>query len=373
MTSDEGDGKDPDPPAPEPVPPTVELEPTRLDEPPLETMPVVAVPAVASTDDLREAVGVGRLDEKAARKAEKEAAKAAGRERVRLQKEAKARARAEADSSKRELDDDDRDDDELDDAAPKKRTKTLLVVALALALGGVIATFVLLGRSNSDRFLLTCGPKHAVAQQGRTFPPWGERGLSGAQWKAIPIPPGAECESRETEDVHELAGWYLEMLQDQALLKLTGREVTEVDEAERELQQALMLAQDPEFRDQRHELERLLGDVDYWRAKARVEAASKDLEAAAKQFEAAADRRPRNQTDAAAWAKFLHDTAADVLAGPGGVRRDTVGQTDVAKPDKPDVPTGVALPVEEPAQDAPDAGVAAPPIDAGLPQGGVLL
>ena len=37
-----------------------------------------------------------------------------------------------------------------------------------------------------------------------------------------------------------------------------------------------------------------------------------------------------------------------------------------------DLPTGVALPVEEPAAPV-DAGVSAPVIDAGLPQGGVLL
>ncbi|MCB9572952.1 MAG: hypothetical protein H6709_12775 [Kofleriaceae bacterium] len=268
----------------------------------------------------------------------------------------------------------DRDDDDGDggDGAPKKRGKLVLVVAGALIAGLLIASMVLLGRSNAGRYFLRCGADHISAERGRSFPPWGSRPLGGPQWKAIKIPPDAECQSRETADLAELEGWYLDALVAQAQAKLTAKEVTAVDQAQQELEQALLLARDPERRDQRKEVDRLLGDVEYWRGRARVRAAIDTLEEAGARYDAAADKRPRHASDAAAWAGWVRHVARELAAGPGGTVAEPATGDGGAAPPHPEVPTGVALPVEEPstapAEPAPDAGV--PP---SLPRGGVLL
>ncbi len=271
----------------------------------------------------------------------------------------------------RDDDADERDDErDEDDASPKKRGKLVLLLAAVFVLGLGIAALVFLGQSNADRYFQRCHPDKITAERGRSFPPWGSERLGGPTWKPIAIPPGAECVSRETSSPAELAGWYLEALVEQAQAKLTAKEVTAVDQAQVELEQALLLARDPERRDQRKEIDRLLGDVEYWRGQARVRAAIDTLDEAARRYDAATEKRPRHASDAAAWAAHVRRLARDLAAGPGGV----VAPLDApaGEPPRADVPVGTALPVEEPAPaPPPDAGVA--PIDAGLPQGGVLL
>jgi hypothetical protein len=228
---------------------------------------------------------------------------------------------------------------------------------------------VLLGQSNSSRYVFQCGEQTITAEQGRSFPPWGSERLGGAEWKPIEIPPGAECASRETDDRSQLEQWYLEALVEQAQAKLTAKEVTGVDRAQAELEQALLLSRAPERRDQRKEIDRLLGDVEYWRGAARVKAAIETLEEAAARYDAAAEKRPRHASDAAAWSGWLREVAAGLRAGPTGPRKGAaVEPVGVVEP-RPEAPTGVALPVEE----APDAAPITAPIDAGIPRGGVLL
>ena len=306
-------------------------DPDRPDEPDEGAIP--AAPETAGTDDLREAVGVSRLED--------------------------AELRPEPDP-----------EPDPDEEPAKPRGRWPLVAAVALLAGGFIATIVLLGRSNASRYRFHCGEARITAEQGRSFPPWGTARLGGAEWQPIDIPPGAECASRETDDRTELEQWYLEALVEQAQAKLTAKEVTAVDGAEAELEQALLLSRAPERRDQRKEIERLLGDVEYWRGAARVKAALETLEDAASRYEAAAEKRPRHASDAAAWAQWLREVAAGLRAGPAGAKRPS-GPVEPAEPARPSAPTGVALPVEEPAPV--DAAPITPPIDAGIPRGGVLL
>jgi hypothetical protein len=301
-------------------------------------------PATATEEDLRVAVG---LPAKITRKADKEPTP------------------APSPYVDRPADEDDEDEDR----PTKKRGKLGLVVAVALLIGGLITAMVFVGSANADRYYQKCHADKITAERGRSFPPWGSSRLGGPMWKPIAIPPGAECVSRETSDPTELTGWYLEALVEQAQAKLTAKEVTAVDQAQVELEQALLLARDPDRRDQRKEIDRLLGDVEYWRGKARVRAAVETLEEAGKRYDAAADKRPRHASDAAAWAAWVRRVAKDLAAGPGGVVAPLDAPEGVTKPD---VPAGVALPVEDPVPaEAPDAGV--PAADAGLPQGGVLL
>src|SRR5262249_12081465 len=135
-----------------------------------------------------------------------------------------------------------------------------------------------------------------------------------------------------------------------------------------QLEQALLLARAPERRDQRKEIERLIGDVHYWRAAARVRDATATLLDASKQFDGAAAERPRHQSDAAAWATYLRKLTDDLHAGPTGAAPTAAPVQPPAE--HPPAPTGVALPVEPPHEE-PSAKVA--PADAAVPSGGVLL
>lgn len=271
-----------------------------------------------------------------------------------------------------------RADVEDDEEPAKKKRKWPIAVALSGVLGATIATFVLLGSANEEHYYLRCSAKHITAEQGRSFPPWGSERLGGAAWKPIAIPPSAECTPRETDDPVALEAWYLEALVEQATAKLAGSSPGDIDVAEAELQQAMLLTRSPERRDQRKELERLLGDVTYWRAAAKVKAAAASLEEAAKRFDEAAGKRPRHASDAGAWATLARDTAAVLGAGPGGKGAPQVPPSGVplGVGVREPAPPGVALPVEVPFVGTPDAGVPEEQPDAPrstLPSGGVLL
>jgi hypothetical protein len=137
-----------------------------------------------------------------------------------------------------------------------------------------------------------------------------------------------------------------------------------------ELNQALLLARSPDRRDQRKDVERLLGDVDYWRASLRLRDASTVLQDAAKQFDSAAAQRPRHVSDAAAWSTFLRKVSDELHAGPNAAPTAQFPAAGSAAPVT--APVGVALPVE--AGSAAGSAEALPPApDAGVPSGGVLL
>jgi hypothetical protein len=260
-----------------------------------------------------------------------------------------------------------REGDDGDEPQPSGG-KTLIIVALSIIFGLTVATFALLGRANATRYLITCSSDKIVAEQGRIFPPWGSRPLAGDEWKPIVIPANAECKPRETDDQDELAKWYLAELVDQASTLLTAHEVTKVDIAAEQLNQALLLARTPERREQRKDIERLLGDVEYWRASAKLRDAATALADAAKQFDAAAQQRPRHVSDASAWASYIRKLVDELHVGPGGTA-PSITPTPTQS-ERPPSPPGAALPVEGGGSNEP------PPIqspDAGVPSGGVLL
>jgi hypothetical protein len=283
-------------------------------------------------------------------------------------------------------DDDDRDDTD-DPGTPKRSRRTMVVASLSIVVGLGTAALVFLGRANSQRYLISCDASRAIAEQGRSFPPWGSHPLHGPEWAPITLPANAECQVRETEDVGELGKWYLDLLVDRATTTLTARNLLDsvagtngqpaanpLDAVAAQLDQALLLARDPDRRDQRKEITRLQGDVEYWRAASRLRDASAVLLDAAKQFEAANQQHPRHATDAAAWATFLHHLADELHAGPNGapITASPAGPSGPPAAAASSVPVGTALPVEP---DTSSGGSAAPPAppDAGVPSGGVLL
>lgn len=265
------------------------------------------------------------------------------------------------------------DDDDDDDGGGRKSRKTLFVAAASIVLGGGIATLVLLGKLNSAHYYIACEEDQVVVEQGRSFPPWGASSLDGAEWKPLKIPPESACHPRETEDRAELAGWYLKMLTDFADTQLSAREITKVDDAEAALKQAQLVTRslrtDEDAKNARGDIDRLLGDVVYWRASARLKGASDALTDAAKQFDAAATARPQHFKDAAEWAKYTRTVIDQLRAGPGGVPAATF--PPVPPGERPTAPTGVALPIEPEGSGASEPPPLAP--DAGVPTGGVLL
>ena len=310
-------------------------------------IPALPRAAPATDDDLRDAVGV-RLSRK-----ERRARKKRDRE---LEEMAEAAEAAELDA----------DLDPAERAERRGKRRTMLVLGVSIAVGVIGVAFILLGRANADRLVFACYASEIRAEEGRGFPPWGTNAMGGPMWKPIPIPPNAECKERETESMTVLTTWYLEALVDQAERRLTGKDVTEIDQAAKQLEQALLLARHPDRRDQRRQIERLLGDVDYWRATARLRSAAESLGEAAKQFDDAATRPPAHARDASAWADIARRAAILLGAGPGGVPAPGAGSGAAPRPAPP---FGVALPVE--GADAAPAPVERP--DAGLPTGGVLL
>jgi hypothetical protein len=295
----------------------------------------------------------------------------------------------------------------------------MTIAAVSIFIGLLTLTLILLGRANSQRYLITCTSDQVRAERGRAFPPWGSQLMGGNAYKPIAVPANAECKPQETQDIAELDHWYLDVLVAQASATLTAPVVDApgkpLDVAEGQLNQALLLSRAPERRDERKEVERLLGDVQYWRASLRLRDASAALSDAAKQFEAAAARRPRHVSDAGSWAGFLKRVVDELHAGPTAVvatspvsptagpptadpTAATTGPTNAdptapnADPTSPNAgptapnagpnagptapntanastaPAGTALPVEPATPQSPET---AP--DAGLPSGGVLL
>jgi hypothetical protein len=264
------------------------------------------------------------------------------------------------------------DDDDLGDGRRRSR-KMIAVAVIALVVGLGVAALVFLGRANSAWFYISCEPDKIVAQQGRSFPPWGESALGGKQWAAIKIPPEAECIPLETESEDELSDQFRAMLVKRASVLLTAKEVTKTGEAKAFLEQALLLARSntDTARNAKAEIQRLLGDVAYWGASLKMRDASKALLEAAKDFDAAAQQRPRHVTDASAWAEYVRKVVGELESGPSGTSQ-TFPPTPPPTEPRTQAPPGVALPVEPGQGSASEAPQPTPP-DAGLPTGGVLL
>jgi hypothetical protein len=274
------------------------------------------------------------------------------------------------------------DDDDDPPRTPRSR-RAITVSAASVVVGLAIAALVIVGRMNSDHYLLACEAERAVPQQGRGFPPWGMRALDGEPWRPLKIAPETRCQPRETDDPQELERLYLSMILEQATALLTAREVTRLDEAEALLKQALLLTRPPAReteklatdRNERHkDIERLLGDVTYWRASAKLRDAATALGDAAKQFDSAAAQHPRHMSDAPAWASHVRKLAQQLTTGPAGATQ-APGPAPPGAPqaEHPSAPAGTALPVEPTAGSAGEPAPAAPTPDAGVPSGGVLL
>jgi hypothetical protein len=272
-------------------------------------------------------------------------------------------------------------DGDLDDDAPRSR-RTMLVIGATLFLGLGIAALVILGWINAGHYAISCGTKEVTAERGRAFPPWGMSRLDGAGWKPIPIPASFQCVGLETADPTELGDAYRRMLVERAEAMLTAKEVTQAEDAAGILEQALLHARtDSEpHKTARQAIQRMLGDVGYWRASDALRKAAQSLADAAKQFETAAGQRPRYVSDANAWAMHVRRIIEDLRAGPAGARAQASPSAPGgpgSAPERPLAPAGAALPVEPPAGAGSDAGSAEPPPPAApgaaVPGGGVLL
>lgn len=274
------------------------------------------------------------------------------------------------------------DDDGLPDEKRFSR-KTIVISALAIAGGIGISALVLLGRVNAERYKLNCTTTQAIAEQGRSFPPWGYRALPGAEWRPIALPASAQCKSQEVDSASQLEALFLDLLLERTSATLGAKNLLEapativdgkqqpgpLDLATLQLEQALLLSRSPERGDQRKNVERLQGDVLYWRASLRLRDATAAMNEASRQFDQAALARPMHVSDAGSWAQFLRRLTEELAAGPNGVPAGFPPPPTAVGPTG--APTGTALPVEPPPATGSDTPPPAP--DAGVPTGGVLL
>lgn len=258
------------------------------------------------------------------------------------------------------------------DETAVRRSRRPVILAAGATIGAIgIALAVVLGHFNAQRLAIHCEPDRIVATVGRSFPPWGESGLDAPEFAAITIPKDTECTARTTTNRVELEDWYLTALMEQATARLTTRVVADVEVASKQLEQALLLTRTATRRDARKEVDRLIGDVEYWRAAARLKASSDALLDAATQFDAAAKKRPRHATDAAEWASHVRHLVEVLRAGPNGLSnpRPSTSGTTLGEPpltaSPPSQPSGgSSAPV------APEAATEPTPPQA---TGGVLL
>lgn len=218
--------------------------------------------------------------------------------------------------------------DDRDDPRRPRGSRSVLLAVLAIAALVGAGVLALLGYLNSDRYVLACESERAVPERGRGFPPWGTRTLAGDAWRPLPITAETRCRPLETDDMLVLQRSFLAMVLDQVTALLTAREVTKVDAAEALLKQALLLTRPPEHEadaqakqrtEQHQQVERMLGDVAYWRATAKVRDAAAALGEAARQFDAAVAQRPKHVTDAAAWSAYARKLTQQLQAGPAGL------------------------------------------------------
>jgi hypothetical protein len=273
------------------------------------------------------------------------------------------------------------------DKQPRQISRRTMMFAIGAGLFAVlIAIFIVLGYFNSRDYFLVCGSEHITGERGRKFPPWGRSTVPGRAWTPIQIPANAECVNQEFDNTGELEEVFTLALVEQAEALLTSGQPASVEVAEKQLLQALLLTRKPERRDLRKKIERLRGDVEYWRAAAQIETIVTRLSKAGERFDDAASRRPRLNSNASAWAKFARTMSDEIRRGPPELRDDKPIGPDTRPPFADTVPTPTASPNADagvPAADRADAepGVALPPevdatpapADAGLPRGGVLL
>jgi hypothetical protein len=258
------------------------------------------------------------------------------------------------------------------------RQQRFLIGGVALLL--IAAVCAVLGWFNSQNYYLTCGTNSIIASQGR-FWPWGQSPLQGPAFVAIHVPSDVLCTDQHFDSRAELEQAFLDALLKQSTALLTSGDAAHVSTAEEQLEQALLLTRAPERSTERALVQRLQGDVAYWRGAEQIQQASELLKTAAGYFDEAASRRPRHSSDANAWAEHARFIQSEIDKGPRSLRKDEApreqphfkGLSPVAQPDRTTATDAIA-------EEALDAGVqteppdaAQPPADAALPRGGVLL
>ena len=269
-----------------------------------------------------------------------------------------------------------KDDHDMGQASGPRSRRPVVLAAVATLAAILIALAVVLGRFNAQRLAIHCEPNRIVATAGRSFPPWGESPLEAPEFAAIPIPKNTECTSRTTSNRVELEDWYLAALMEQATARLSTRLVADVDLASKQLEQALLLTRTATRRDARKEVDRLVGDVEYWRAAAHLKASADALLGAAAQFDTAAKKRPRHATDAAEWATHVRRLVDVLRAGPTDGRGTSLSTGAGPSPgENPETPTTSTTPRPSPgdgsaAPSAPELPATSSPSPA---TGGVLL
>ena len=165
-----------------------------------------------------------------------------------------------------------------------------------------------------------------------------------------------------------------ELLSRASLALATGRPA-DLDATHQEVLQGLLLAADPAQGDLKQRFQRLVGDIDYWRARSEIDTAVSTLDGAVKHLESSIQNRPRyHRRNAGSWLghtvrmrKLLRDGPKRVAPGSVADSPQTTAVPPIVLP-FPDLQPNPEQPqTQAPPGPAPTAPTADPP------RGGILL
>jgi hypothetical protein len=208
----------------------------------------------------------------------------------------------------------------------------LIVIML---IGSTIAVFAVVGSVNRSHWSIHCTTTTIVAQRGRAFPPWGFTSIDDPDLRAIQLANDTECPSKATDSRKTLEDWFVAALMEQATAHLHRRRDNDVSTAATQLQQALLLTRPAARQDLRKEVERLLGDVEYWGASGQLQSYAEKLLETAQQFDQAALKRPRHVSDASSWAIHVRSLVEQLKAGPSAKNATESDDAKLLSPEQP--------------------------------------
>jgi hypothetical protein len=270
-------------------------------------------------------------------------------------------------------------DDTIEPPSRRRRRlspKAAKYLAVGLLVVGLVGAFIGSSWANSRGYFLVCEPDSIRAERGR-FWPWGRASMRGPSWQPIAISADTDCAELEVDTEDQLAERFARVLLARAGELLRQGRTDDLPVAERQLEQALLLARAQPGSSGREEVARLRGDLAYRRAVGELEAALERLDAAATHFEDAAQRAPLHHDDADARAAHARALLDATRRGPGQPVR-VEGTVDRPAPTPSDpAPTGdlsrIPLGPDRPADADAPAPLDPDELEEDLPRGGVLL
>ncbi len=265
--------------------------------------------------------------------------------------------------------------------SPTKPTPTRISFLGVPLVGWVLIFVFLIGvlfiaqdLRNRDRYMLVCRHDSAEIHQGRTFPwPFGHVAVGGEAFRPITLAAETDCREGTFQSEEEATQGYLDLILNQVRGVLDNPGTSNLTDARRQVQQALILSRSVRLR--RQEAENLLAHLSYQEGRTGLARAENDLRLALSRFQETQKLAAERFEDLDDWITHLEEMLRTISPSP--VSRSTPSLS-------PPVPLGRGVPSPSLPLSAPtplpspgDAGI--PPSfvtpDAGAPAagGGILM